>query len=281
MKNLSKMIIVVALTALVFGGMLQAEERDRNGAVRGLFVRLTEQKVGEQECIGIVVKPFERDDPVTVLVPRNREELVQAARRLEEGTRLGISFVTEAGHKWIKGIEAEMRREEREEGPEGGRRVIIRREEVRRESGEGEARPESRRTRVTRRDPEPERPRGREGQEDRRPVAQLDQLQRQLREVVSGHLDRMSRSVREVMADHLWRMDAEFRELQARVGRIERELDQLRAENERLRRQLQEMDGSRREREAQVRQRRENRDREEREVRRSRDESREPPPSPR
>jgi len=254
MKNLCKMMLVVGLAALIFGGALRAEERDRGGAVRGTFVRLTEQRVGERECIGIVVKPFESDDHVTVLVPRNREELVRTARRLEEGARLGISYVTEAGHRWIREMEAELRREVREEGPEGERRVIIRRE-FRREPGEGEERPEDRRARAARRDREPERPRDREGREGRRPPAHLEQLQRQLREVVSGHLDRMSRSLREVLADHLWRMDAEFRELRERVDRMERELEALRAANERLRRELRERSSSRKEREGHVRER--------------------------
>lgn len=287
MKNLGKIMVLAGLTALMFGGALRAEERDRGGAVRGTFVRLTEQRVGEQECIGIVVKPSDSDDPVTVLVPRNREELVQAARRLQEGTKLGISFVSEAGHKWIREMEAELRREEGREGPEGERRVTIRRE-VLREPGERQERPESRRARTARREPEPERPRGREEREDRRPAAYLEQLQRQLKEVVSGHLDRMSRSVREVMADHLWRMDAEFRELRARVDRMERELDELRAANERLRRELREMAGSRRQREAQGREQAEevvrrgqDRDREERQAGRNRDERRETAPSPR
>ena len=264
MKIQFKMLVLLGLTALMFNSVLQAEQRDRNGTVRGLFVRLTEQNVGEQECIGIVVKPFDRDDHVTVLVPRNREELVRSARSFGEGTRLGVSFVIDGGHKWIRSIEAEMRREKREEGPGGERQVTIRRE-VRRGSDQGEERPESRRARV-RRDPEPEHPREREGRQERKPGAQFDQLQRQLREVVSGHLDRMSRSVREVIADHLWRMDAEFRELRNRIDRIERELEQLRADNERLRRELRERTGSRRDREEQSRQRREIQNREEREV---------------
>ena len=262
MKKQRQTLMILGLVVLTFSSGLRAENRDRNGTVRGMFVRLTEQKVGDQGYMGIVVKPFDRDDHITVLVPRNRKELVQTARRLEEGTRLGISYVTEDGHKFIRGMEAVLRREKHEQGSEEEREVIIRRE-VRREPGEGEERPESRRTRTARRDPQPERPRGREGRQDRRPAAQLDQLQRQLREVVSGHLDRMSRSVREVMADHLWRMDEEFRELRARVDRIERELDQLRAENERLRRELRQRSGSRREREENVRERRDNREREE------------------
>ncbi len=269
MKKQCKMPVLVGLVAITFNCAIQAEERDRNGTVRGMFVRLIEQRIGEQEYIGIVLKPFERDDHVTVLVPRNREELVQIARKLDEDTRLEISFTNEDGHKFIKGIEAEVRRAKRQEGSEGEKQVIVRRE-VRRETPEGNERPENRRSRGARR--ELERPRERENRQDRRPTAQLDQLQRQLREVVSGHLDRMSRSLREVLADHLWRMDAEFRELRARVDRIERELDQLRAENERLRRELRKRNGPKGEREEPVQERKGDRERIERDVRRNREE---------
>jgi hypothetical protein len=281
MKDRNKRIVIVALAALMLSGTLQAEQRDRGGEVRGIFVRLTEQKVGEQGYMGIVLKPFDSDEHVTVLVPRNHEELMRSTRELREGTKLEISFVTEGGHKWIRTIKAELRQEQREEeGPEGEKRIIIRRE-TRRRDGEFEENVEARRGRATRRDPGSERPRGREGRVDRRPEAHLEQLQRQLRDVVSGHLDRMSRSLREVLADHLWRMDAEFRELRARVDRMERELDELRAENERLRRQLRASNPSRNEREEPARERSERRSREEPEGRRNRDERRESPPSSR
>ncbi len=61
-----------------------------------------------------------------VLVPRQPEELEQAARRLQEGQKVGVSFVTEAGHKFIKDMGAE-RREVVEERPEAavGKELII------------------------------------------------------------------------------------------------------------------------------------------------------------
>lgn len=274
MRKQFQMLVLVGLVALMLSNGLQAEDSDRKGAVRGIFIRLIEQKVGDEGYMGIVVKPFDRDDHVTVLIPGNREEIVRSARRLGEGARLGISFVKEDGHNWIRGIEVEMRREKREERPEDGRKVSIRRE-VRRESDEDRERPESRRSRDPRRDRETAFQRGREEHQDRRPAAQFDQLQRQLREVISGHLDRMSRSVREVLADHLWRMDAEFRELRNRVDRIERELEHLRAENERLRRELRKRSGSEREREREGREHRGNLERNEREIIRDIEEMRE------
>jgi hypothetical protein len=280
MKKRYRLLALMGVSGLMFSAVLQAGDFNRTSRVRGILIRLTEQKIGEQGYLGLVVKPFDSDDHITVLLPSNRKELAQTARRLEEGTRLGIAFVNEDGHNWIKGLEVEIRREEHEEGLEGEKRIIIRRE-ARRDPGEGDERSVSRRARTSGRDPETERPRSRQEQQDRRPAAQLDRMQRQLRDVVSGHLDRMSKSVKEVIADHLWRMDAEFRELRARVDRIERQLDQLRAENERLRRQLRDRSGPSREREEQVRQPRENQVREEREIRIKRDGMRENAPSTR
>ena len=257
MKKVCRTLVLVLLAALVFGGMLWAEERGRGGAVRGTFVRLVEREVGERGYMGIVIKPFESDDHVTVLVPRQREELGRAARRLQEGQRVGISFVSEGGHMWIKGMEAERRREEVEERPEGRRTTTIRREVHRRHEGV------------------------REGREAKRPMVHLEQMEGQLREVVAGHLERMGRALREVLGAHLERMEGEFRELRAHVERMERELQELREENERLRSQLREARGPRRGRERQIRERREverrreGREREEREVRRERQERRE------
>jgi hypothetical protein len=276
MKTTCKTLMLGLLVGMVFGGTLLAEEQGRSGAVRGMFVRLVEREVGERGYMGIVIKPFERDDHVTVLVPRQREELWQSARRLQEGQEVGVSFVTEAGHKFIKGMEAEWR-EVVEEGPEGRRRVNVRREVLRWDEDV------------------------RERREARRP-AHLEQMEEQLKEVVAGHLERMGRALKEVLGEHLERMEAEFRELRAHVGELEMELRELRAENERLRWQLRERGGPEREREREVRirreveerredreweerereerirreaeERREDREREERERRRERDEGR-------
>ncbi len=254
MKKVCRMLVLGMLAGLVFGGMLWAEDGDRSGAVRGIFVRLVEREVGERGYMGIVIKPCERDDHVTVLVPRQREELWQAARRLREGQKVGVSFVTEAGHKFIKGMETE-RREIVEERPEGRRRMIVRREVVRRDEDE------------------------REKHKAKRP-AHLEEMEGQLKEVVSGHLERMGRALKEVLGTHLERMEAELRELRVHIGRMQEELQELRAQNERLKWQLRERGGPEREREREVRirreveERREDREREERERRRERDEGR-------
>ncbi len=254
MKKIYRMLLLGMFAGLVFGGMLWAEDGDRSGGVRGIFVRLVERAVGERGYMGIVIKPFERDDHVTVLVPRQREELLQAARRLQEGQRIGVSFVTEAGHKFIKDMRAE-RREVVEERPAGRRRVRVRREVVRRDEDERERR-------------EAERP------------AHLEQMEGQLKEVVAGHLERMGRALKEVLGEHLERMEAELRELREHIERMQEELQELRAENERLRWQLRERSGPERERGREVRIRREDREREEgrereeRERQRERDEDR-------
>ncbi len=260
MKKMYRMLVLGVLAGLLLGGMLLAEDGDRSGEVRGTFVRMVEQEVGERGYMGIVIKPFERDDHVTVLVPRQREELWQAARRLQEGQEVGVSFVTEAGQKFIKGMEAEWR-EVVEEGPESRRRVNVRREVLRWDEDVRERR-------------EAERP------------THLEQMEGQLKEVVAGHLERMGRAIKEVLGERLERMEAELRELRAHVGELETELRELRAENERLNWQLRERGGPEREREREVRirreieerreveERREDREREERERRRERDEGR-------
>lgn len=234
MKEVRRTLVLVMLAALVFGGMLYAEDRDRGGAVRGTFVRLVEQQVGEHGYMSIVIKPLESDDRVTVLVPRQPEELGQAVRRLREGQKVGISFVSDGGHRWIRRLETE-RREGAKERPEGRRALSIRREVVERREGAREGRPAA------------------------RPLENLEKAERELKEILGAHFGRIAR---------------QFRELMSRVERMERELRELRAENERLRRQLRDAGGPRREREGEVRKgrevdrRREGREREEREVRR-------------
>jgi len=182
MKKASGIFMLGMLSMLIFSSVLLAQERDRNGAVEGNFVRLVEREVDERGYMGIVIKPHERDDHVTVLVPRQREELWQAVRRLQPGQTVGVSFVSEAGHKWIKGMEAE-RREVVDEGPGDRRRMNVRKEvfcyeynQERRQAG----RPEY-----------------------------LEQMQ-ELKRILSSNLDRMAREFRELRA----RVEEQERELQ-------------------------------------------------------------------
>jgi len=94
-------------------GALLGEDRGESPTVRGSFVRLAERQVGQREYLAIVVKPLEGKDQVTLLVPR-RGELAAIARKLREGQKVEIPYVVEAGQKWVKRIEAERRRDEKD-----------------------------------------------------------------------------------------------------------------------------------------------------------------------
>jgi len=250
-------LLLMVLAALVFGSMLLAQDSGRRGVVRGTFVRLVEQQVGEQGYLGIVVKPSESDEHVTVLVPRRPEQLAQRVRGLREGQDVEIGFVMDGGRRWARPMEAE-RREGVEERPEGRRREAVRREVVERREPAQE-RPEGRRGQAVRREVVERRVGPREGREAGRPLPNLEQAERELREILNAHFGRMAR---------------QFRELASRMERMERELQALRAENERLRMQLRQAGGPGREREGDLRGRREgdrpreSAERAEREVRR-------------
>ena len=237
MKKTGSILVLGALSILILSGLLSAGQRDRNGEVGGTFVRLVEREVGERGYMGIVIKPPDSDDLVTVLVPRQREELLQAARRLQAGQKIGVSFVTEAGHKWVKGMEAE-RREVVEEGPEGRRRMNVRREVLRYEDNQ-----------------------------DRRPARRpeyLEQMQ-ELKRILSSSLDRMAREFRELRG-RMEVQERELRRLREENERLRRQL-QERSRQERVRgREVRE----RRE----VEDRGENREREVRDRPRERDEGR-------
>jgi len=277
MKRMQKMLMLAALAALVFGGVLGGAERDRYERLRGTFVGLIEREVGERGYMGIVVKPLDRDEHVTVLVPWNDERLVRTAQSLREGQELGISFATEADFKWIRGMEVERRRGEIDPRPEGEGRVTIRRE-IRRAPEEIERQRAPREERPLRPEPEVERERfrGREGPEPRWEPPYPERIDAQLREIVEGHMDRMHRVLREVFMAHIERTEAQLRELRGHVENMERQMQELRAENERLRMQLRERGGMQRE-EIEIMQRREpdrpreGRERQEREVLRDRD----------
>ncbi len=237
MKKVSRILFLSVLTVLLFSGMLSAEERERDGSVGGTFIRIVEQEVGERGYMGIVIKPHDRDDHVTVLVSRRLEELWQAARRLQAGQKVGVSFVIEAGHKWVKGMEAE-RREVVKEGPEGRRRMNVRREVFRYEDN-------------------------RERREARRPEY-LEQMQ-ELKRILSSNLDRMAREFRELRG----RLEKQERELQRLRGENERLRRQLQERGGPERERGREVRVRR-----EVEERRENREREEGERRREREEGR-------
>lgn len=286
MKKLNTTLVLVAMPALIFSGTLVAEERGRGGEMRGTFVRLVEQQVGAQGHLGVVIRPFESDDHVTVLVPQKNEDLRLAARQLREGQTLGIAFANEGRNNWVRRLETGPPRDPDEERPERTRERIIERQ-VRRDPRPHEDLPQPGRGGRFRSDEERERFLARRQRQPERPLPRLEQVQEELRDVVTGQMERMGRAVREVLGAHIERMQAELRELRAHAERMEREMHDLRAENERLRMQLRERAELRMEREREIRERaeaehrRENREAEERELLRDRDQRGEPSPSPR
>jgi hypothetical protein len=99
---------------LVFLGTTWGQEESRRGEIRGAFVRLTEQRVDEREYLGVVVRLADRDDHVTLLVPRQNEPIVSRARGLQGGQKLEAVYVLEEDHRWITELVAIR--------PEAGRR---------------------------------------------------------------------------------------------------------------------------------------------------------------
>ena len=115
MKIQFKILIVSLITTVLFTGLLNAEERDREGAFAGVFLDRAEHWLGDRQYLAVIVKPLESDDRVTILVPRN-EDFMQVARELREGDKVEIGFVREVGQKWLKriDIERELKGPERE-----------------------------------------------------------------------------------------------------------------------------------------------------------------------
>jgi len=104
-------VLTVVLTVTALACAVRAEGDRRRGEVRGTFVKLIELQVGEREYVGVVVKPFEGKGEVVVLMSRQQREILALARKLEKGQKVEIAYVTEEGHKWVKRLEAERRRE--------------------------------------------------------------------------------------------------------------------------------------------------------------------------
>ncbi len=205
MKKWFGILMIGLVGVFVFGNLLVAEDRQRGGGVHGTFVRFIEQKVGDQVCMGVVIKPNESDDHVTVLVPRRPESLAEKVRKLRKGQEVEVPYITDGGQKWVKAPESEHRRDE--PGRQIERRVEIRHR--REEPGRDSDRREERRAPDRPLSPRPERP---EREPSRGLAGQLEQLANQIRQ----------------FAERLRRMENEIRE--------------LRTENERLKRMLRQRD---------------------------------------
>jgi regulator of replication initiation timing len=275
MKKLREMWLLALLLIPISSGALWAQDRDRGGSVHGTFVRLIEREMDQGQLMGVVVKPFDRDEPLTVLVPWDNEDLRQAARRMHKGQIIEIAFDSEGGNAWLRRLEAQPPREreeqilnsaqgqlvrpaqaspERDEQRPEGRRVRIVERQVRRKPGPVEAPPEARRDRPFPDDEQREHLRTRpEEPQDPGPLPELGRMQEELRDIVVGHTEDMARAIRGVLQAHFEQMRAEIRELHANMERMEGQMQELRAENERLRTQLRERGERGLQRERQIR----------------------------
>jgi len=246
MKKSHKELILAMLVLFVLGGVLGAQERDRRGELRGVFVKLAERRVGDQGYMGIVVRPFEQDEHYVVLVPRKNEDLAHSARMMREGDRLEISYVSEHDQMWINRIEVERRRVERERRPEESREMEIRRERIRRDREPMEERREGERRIIIRREGEPGPEARREERPHREPPPH-EILEHLLRDVIARHMEHMGMELKEILGQHIGRMYEELMELRAHTEHMRREIEELRHENEMLRMKLRERGEPRRE----------------------------------
>jgi hypothetical protein len=284
MKKLCEMLLFALLLAPISSGALWAQDRDKGGSVHGTFVRLIEREMDQGQVMGVVVKPVEQDEPITVLVPWDNEDLRQAARRLHKGQVVEIAFDSEGRNTWLRRLEAEPPRERDEQRPQGATERIIERR-VRQEPRPFEGAPEAPGGRTFRSDEQREHLRARRQPQAPRPLPELGQMQEKLRDIVVGHTEDMARAIREVLQAHFEQTQAEIRELHANMERMEGQMQELRAENERLRMQLRGRSEPGPERERQIRERtepqrrRQSPEAEEHQPRRDRDRRSEPAPS--
>ncbi len=193
MKRLKTILLVVVMIHLGGAALAQTE-----GALQGVFMELTERTVNDRACAALVVKPFTRDDHLTVLIPQEPSDLARVARRLRPGHRVEIDFVLEGGHRWLRGLDAQWQAQ----GEQSQERIVVRNE---RREGPFEKAHERIRVRI--------------GEQEHAGSARGEN---------STH----------TLAQHLEQLGQQFRQLAARVSRMEQDMQALRTENARLRRML-------------------------------------------
>ncbi len=127
---MSRIMARVALVMIVIGlvgCVTQTARGQTRGEVRGEFVRLVEQQVGDREYLGVVVARFEGGGQATLLVPMRRtesgrvvrnEDLAAWARRLRPGTKVEIAYVVDDGQMFIRRAESAQQDERRGDGLE-------------------------------------------------------------------------------------------------------------------------------------------------------------------
>ena len=206
-----------------------ADDGDGMEIVGGTFVKLTQQQLGYGEFVGVVVRPVDRDAPVTVLLPRRQTEdgrwadnevLVAGARRLRKGQKVDIAYLAVAMQKWvcrIRPARAEGDRERRE-GADAERRELRERREraegkhkERREGDRHEGRDRDRPELREGKHPEP-----REGADaERRERRERAEGQRRERSAAAAAEVRELKAVLERLLADIRKMQAEVRELRA------------------------------------------------------------------
>jgi len=94
-------VLAVVLMGLMAGMLLAAEGERQRGEHRGTFLERVEKRVGDRDCLGIVLRLAEGGDLVTLLVPRENEKLMAAARELVRGQMVEVAYGVEDGQKWV------------------------------------------------------------------------------------------------------------------------------------------------------------------------------------
>lgn len=215
------------LVIVLFGVLASAGEGGRVLELRGAFVKLVEERVGERECIGVIVKPLESDEQHVILTPREPSDLGSLVRRLRPGMRVEVGYVRDGDRNWLRRLDAEWRQEG--DGERREERVVVRVE------GEGREADRQVEREVVRPRADSQEPR-REIQRDVEIIRVSDRAEVGRREVPREEM--REGPPREGLAAHIGRLAQQFRDLAAQVARMEREIQALRTENERLRRML-------------------------------------------
>ncbi len=130
-----KYVLLVGLVICISIGQAVSAEPER-GEMRGIFIKRAEKQVGEREYLAIVVRPLESDDHVWVIVPRENEDFMHAARNLKEGQRIGLAYVVQRDQKWLRRLAIDRPEQKREDQRQRRRPEVDSRREVSRDREE-------------------------------------------------------------------------------------------------------------------------------------------------
>jgi hypothetical protein len=204
MKNLKTLSILMLAAMIYLDGTALGQ---REGAIQGVFVRLAERSVADRVCAALVVKPFDQDAHLEVLVPHEPKDLAQVAHRLRPGHQVRINFALEGGHRWLRGLDAQWQGQD--EGKPSQERIVVR----------------------TKRRENPSE------QEHDRVLVRVGEREHS---VTERRENAVQRDRPRGLAQQFEQLAQQFRRLAEQVARMERDMRALGAENERLRRLLDE-----------------------------------------